>query len=119
VNLASKYTYAGTGYANTQAVTWIGNGTATTTTYTNDNNGNVIRNACSDACDKIAVRINEGEAITAFQILKRHRLDQRRLAGSGLANDIDVQKTVFVLDAEDAIVVAKRSACLSHVNIFI
>jgi hypothetical protein len=40
------------------------------------------RNACSDACDKIAVRINESEAIAALQVLKRHSFDQRRLAST-------------------------------------
>ena len=40
VNLASKYTYAGTGYANPHAVTQIGNGVSTTT-YAYDNNGNL------------------------------------------------------------------------------
>jgi RHS repeat-associated protein len=40
VNLASKYTYAGTSFANPHAVTQIGNGTATTT-YAYDNNGNL------------------------------------------------------------------------------
>jgi YD repeat-containing protein len=38
----SKYTYAGTGYANPHAVTQIGNGTATST-FTYDNNGNLIQ----------------------------------------------------------------------------
>src|ERR1700704_1069113 len=63
-----------------------------TATYAYDNNGNLTsagsrvqvddlvllrrRNACGDACDKIAVRINEGEAIAAFQVLERHSLDQ-------------------------------------------
>ena len=59
-----------------------------------------------DACDKIAVRINEGEAMPALQILKRHRLDQSRLAGARLPNDVDMQKAVFVFDAEDAAIVA-------------
>jgi RHS repeat-associated protein len=40
VNLASKYTYAGTGFANPHAVTQIGNGLSTTT-YAYDNNGNL------------------------------------------------------------------------------
>jgi YD repeat-containing protein len=40
VTVASKCTYAGTGYANPHAVSQIGNGTATTT-YAYDNNGNV------------------------------------------------------------------------------
>jgi RHS repeat-associated protein len=40
VNLASKCTYAGTGYANPHAVSQIGNGLSTTT-YAYDNNGNL------------------------------------------------------------------------------
>lgn len=40
MHLTSKYTNAGTGYANPHAVTQIGNGTATTT-YAYDNNGNL------------------------------------------------------------------------------
>jgi hypothetical protein len=40
------------------------------------------------------------------QILKRHRLDQSRLAGARLPNDVDMQKAVFVFDAEDAAIVA-------------
>jgi RHS repeat-associated protein len=40
VNVASKYTNAGTGYANPHAVTQIGNGVSTTT-YAYDNNGNL------------------------------------------------------------------------------
>src|ERR1700681_4031300 len=68
------------------------------------------RNACSDACDKVAVRINEGKAIPAFQVLKRHSFDQRRLAGPGLPNDVDMQKAIFVFDAKDSIIVAKIDA---------
>jgi RHS repeat-associated protein len=40
VTLASKYTYAGTGFANPHAVSQIGNGLSTTT-YAYDNNGNL------------------------------------------------------------------------------
>src|SRR3981189_228103 len=68
------------------------------------------RNACSDTCDKVAVRINEGKAIPAFQVLERHRLDQRRLASAGLSNDVDMKKAIFVFDAKDAIVIAKIDA---------
>jgi hypothetical protein len=56
------------------------------------------------------MRVDEGEAITALQILERHRLDQRRLAGAGLANYVDMQKAVFAFDAEDAAIVAKIDA---------
>ena len=35
---------------------------------------------------------------------------ERRFARAGLADDVDVQKAVFVLDAEDALVVAKINA---------
>jgi hypothetical protein len=46
----------------------------------------------------------------SFQVLERHSLDQRRLAGTGLSNDVDMQKTVFVFDTEDAIIIAKVDA---------
>jgi hypothetical protein len=56
------------------------------------------------------VRINEGKAIPALQVLERHSFDQRRLASPGLPNDIDMQKAIFVFDAEDAIVVTEIDA---------
>jgi hypothetical protein len=65
------------------------------------------RNAGSDACEKIAVGNNKSEAITACQVLECHSLDERRLASTGLPNDVYVQKTVLVFDAKDAIIIAK------------
>jgi hypothetical protein len=53
------------------------------------------------------VRVNEGEAIAAPQVFERHSFNQRRLAGTGLPNDVDVRKAVFGFDAEDATIVAK------------
>ena len=69
------------------------------------------RNACRNARDKIAVRVDQGEAVAAFQVLERHVLQERRFARAGLADDVEVQETVFVLDSEDALVVAKIDAC--------
>src|SRR5258708_3406942 len=68
------------------------------------------RNAGSDACDKVAVRINEGKAIPAFEVLERHSFDQGRLTSTGLPNNVYMQKAIFVFDAEDAIIVAKIDA---------
>src|SRR5262249_47905907 len=65
------------------------------------------RNACGDARDKIAVRIDKGKAISTLQILERHRLQQCRFTSPGLPNYVDVRKAVFVFDAKNAIVVAK------------
>ena len=65
--------------------------------------------------------INEGEAITALQVLERHSLDERRLAGTGLPNDVDMQKAIFVFDAEDAIIIAKidtsKMNCVACIHI--
>jgi hypothetical protein len=66
-------------------------------------------------------RINEGEAIAALQVLERHPLDQRRLAGTGLPNNVHVQKAIFVFDAEQAFVVAEidpgKVNCMTCIHI--
>lgn len=58
--------------------------------------------------------INESEAVSALQVLERHCLDQSRLAGTRLPNDVYMQKAVFVLDAEDAIIIPKIDACKAN-----
>ena len=42
--------------------------------------------------------------------MERHVLQERRFARAGLADDIQVQKPVFVLYTEDALVAAKIDA---------
>ena len=63
--------------------------------------------SCGDARDKVAVRVNQGEAIAALQVLERHSLNQGRFASARLANDVDVRKSIFVLDAEEALIISK------------
>ena len=60
--------------------------------------------------DEIAVRVDKGQAVPAFQILERHVLQERRFSRAGLADDVEVQETVFVLDPEDPLVVVKINA---------
>ena len=69
-----------------------------------------MQNACRNASDEIAVWVDQSESMPALQILERHVLQERRFSGAGLADDVDVQKPVFVLDAEDALVAAKIDA---------
>jgi hypothetical protein len=53
------------------------------------------------------VRIDKGETIPAFQILERHRLQQRRFACACLPDDVYVRKAVFVFDAKYAVIIAE------------
>ena len=53
------------------------------------------------------MRVDEGEAITALQVFERHSLDQCRLSGTGLPDDVVMQKAVFFFYAEDASVITK------------
>ena len=55
------------------------------------------------------MRIDEGETITAFQVLKSHRLKKGRFAGPGLPDDVDMRKAILVFDAEQAIIISKIS----------
>ena len=56
------------------------------------------------------MRIDQCKALAALKVLKRHVLQERRFARPGLSDDIQVQKPVFVLYAEDALVAAKIDA---------
>ncbi len=51
--------------------------------------------------------MDQGETITALQVLERHSLDERGFSGPRLSNYVDMRKTVLVLNAKDAIIVAK------------
>ena len=53
---------------------------------------------------------DQREAIAALQVLERHVFQERRFARAGLADDVDVRKAIFVLDAKHAIVAAKIDA---------
>ena len=55
-------------------------------------------------------RVDKSEAVPTNQVLKRHVLKKCRFARAGLADDVDVQKTVFALDAEDTLVAMKIDA---------
>src|SRR5438128_11768765 len=60
------------------------------------------RNACCDARDKIAVWIDESETVPALQVLESHHFDQRRFAGTGLADHVYVRTAIIALSAERA-----------------
>ena len=51
--------------------------------------------------------IDESETVPALQVLESHHFDQGRFAGTGLADDVYVRKAIIVLNAEQAIVIAK------------
>jgi len=53
----------------------------------------------------------------ALQILERHVLQERRFRRAGLADQVQVQEMVFVLDSEDALVAANMNPCEVSTNI--
>ena len=49
---------------------------------------------------QIAVRINEGDAVAQAQVLYHHSLDERGLARSRFADDIQMMSAIRLLDTE-------------------
>ena len=64
-------------------------------------------NAIGDPLDQVAMRIDQREAVAALQVLKCHSLDQRRFAGAGLADDVDVRKPILSFYAEQLLTIPK------------
>jgi hypothetical protein len=56
---------------------------------------------------KIAMRIDQRETISAFQILERHCFNQRRFARACLSDDVKVGKAVFIFDTDKPCIIAK------------
>lgn len=55
---------------------------------------------------QIAVRVDEAKAQAVVRVLSRHVAEQGRLAGAGLADDVQVRQAVGQRDAERAVAVA-------------
>ena len=56
------------------------------------------------------MRVDQREAVAALQVLERHVLQERRFARAGLADDVNMRKPVFVLNAEDPLIAVKIDA---------
>ena len=65
------------------------------------------RSACRDTPDEIPMRIDQREAMPVLQVLERHVLQKRRFPRAGLTDDVNMRKSIFVPDPEDAVVAAK------------
>src|SRR5690349_6635925 len=58
------------------------------------------RNSRFHSVHKIAVRVHQGEAFALFEVIQHERLEKCRLAGSGLAKNVNVSTAILLLDAE-------------------
>jgi hypothetical protein len=61
------------------------------------------RNACRDASDEVAVRVDQREAASALQVLEHHILQECRFSRAGLADDVNMQKAILVLNTEESL----------------
>jgi hypothetical protein len=52
------------------------------------------------------MRIDQSKSIAIRQVLERHPLKQRGLAGACLSNDVDMRKTVLLFDSKNTSVVS-------------
>lgn len=59
-----------------------------------------VRHGSFNPLSQVAVRVDEADAMTGGNVLPHHRLDERRLACPGLADDVHVREPVGMLDAE-------------------
>jgi hypothetical protein len=57
------------------------------------------------------VGVDQCHPVAAGDVLADHRLQRRRLAGAGLAEDVDVTQPVSPLDAEELVPAAVVGAC--------
>ena len=48
------------------------------------------RDSCRNARHEIAVRVDKGQAVAAFQVLERHVLKERRFTRAGFPDDVEV-----------------------------
>ena len=68
------------------------------------------RNASGNALDEITVGVDQRKTVAALQVLERHVFQERRFSRAGLADDVEVQETVFVLNPEHPLVAVKINA---------
>ena len=61
----------------------------------------VTGDRCRDPLDEFDMLVEQGATPPRLDVLADERLDERRLAGASLADDVHMRKTVGLLDAEN------------------